>query len=358
MLNGTGAQSYLQSDRDTEAWKSRLEPQLFDGTTQAMEQVVKGAIPLTLTDDCAAIYYAERYPGLKFVGRPVSQGYYVMLVERGQDEWMARLNDALGRVIADGRLTKLYDRWNMSGQAQTLALRDVAEIPAAVKPSLWELIRTNLPILLQAAFVTVMLACVSMPLAILLGIGVAIGRLYGPKWLKPPLVMYVEFLRGTPLLLQLYALFYLLPELFRHYGIDLELPAYVFAIVGLAVNYSAYEAEIYRAGLQAVPRGQLEAALALGMTRRQAILRIVLPQAFRIVIPPVTNDFIALFKDTSVCSVITVVELTKRYSIQANATSAFLELAILTSILYLVMSYPLALLARYAEKHFGTSHIV
>ena len=83
---------------------------------------------------------------------------------------------------------------------------------------------------------------------------------------------------------------------------------------GLAINYSAYEAEIYRAGLQAIPAGQMEAALALGMSRTLALRRVIIPQATRIVIPPVTNDFIALFKDTSVCSVITLTELTKQYS--------------------------------------------
>src|SRR5262249_25661941 len=122
------------------------------------------------------------------------------------------------------------------------------------------------------------------------------------------------------------------------------------AIAGLAINYSAYEAEIYRAGLQAIPRGQMEAALALGMSQSLAIRRIILPQAFRIVIPPVTNDFIALFKDTSVCSVITIVELTKRYSILALSTGAIVELAALTALLYMLMSFPLSLFARWSER--------
>ena len=120
-------------------------------------------------------------------------------------------------------------------------------------------------------------------------------------------------------------------------------------MLGLGINYSAYEAEIYRAGLRAVPVGQLEAALALGLSRGQALRRVVVPQAVRLVIPPVTNDFIALFKDTSLCSVITLVELTKQYNILANSTGTYLELAALTAILYLLMSYPLSLLARRLE---------
>ena len=139
-------------------------------------------------------------------------------------------------------------------------------------------------------------------------------------------------------------IFFLLPE------IGLAIPAVYAAIAGLAINYSAYEAEIYRAGLQAVPRGQMEAALALGMSPWLALRRIIIPQAFRIVVPPVTNDFIAMFKDTSVCSVITVMELTKQYSVQRNDTGATLELAALTALLYLLMSIPLARLASLLER--------
>src|SRR5262249_25377967 len=154
------------------------------------------------------------------------------------------------------------------------------------------------------ALMTIKLACFSMPLAMLLGLIIAIARKYGPPPVNWLAIGYIELLRGTPLLLQLYVIFFLLPE------IGIRIPAFYAAIAGLAINYSAYEAEIYRAGLQAVPRGQMEAALALGMSPWLALRRIIIPQATRIVIPPVTNDFIALFKDTSVCSVITVVELT------------------------------------------------
>ena len=145
-------------------------------------------------------------------------------------------------------------------------------------------------------------------------------------------------------MLQLYTIFFLLPV------IGIRLPALPAAVCGLAINYSAYEAEIYRAGLLAIPVGQMEAALSLGMSKWTALRRVLVPQAVRLVIPPVTNDFIALFKDTSICSVITVVELTKSYSILANSTGAYLELAILTALLYLMMSYPLSLLARRLER--------
>jgi len=191
---------------------------------------------------------------------------------------------------------------------------------------------------------TVLLACTAMPLAILIGMLMAVMRRFGPWYLKRPATLYVEIIRGTPLVLQLYAIFFLLPE------IGIRVNVFWAAVWGLAMNYSAYEAEIYRAGLQAIPKGQLEAAEALGFSKWLALRRIIVPQATRIVIPPVTNDFIALFKDTAVCSVITVVELSKEYYIQARNTGAIIELGLLTALLYLAMSYPLSILASRLER--------
>jgi polar amino acid transport system substrate-binding protein len=192
---------------------------------------------------------------------------------------------------------------------------------------------------------TVLLACTAMPLAMLLGLLVALGRMYGPRWLGLPLAAYVEFLRGTPLLLQLFAIYYLLPE------VGIYLPAFWAGVIGLAVNYSAYESEHYRAGLLAVPRGQWEAALTLGMSKWTALWRVILPQALRTVVPSLTNDFIALFKDTAVCSVIAVIELTGQYQrLLVDQPRMILTFALMAGLLYLLMSYPLALLARRLER--------
>lgn len=152
-------------------------------------------------------------------------------------------------------------------------------------------------------------------------------------------------MRGTPLMLQLYFIFFFLPV------VGVNVPAFWTGIIGLAINYAAYEAEIYRAGLQAVPKGQMEAALALGMPRWAALRLAVVPQALRIIIPPVINDFIALFKDTSVVSVITLVELTKQFSILSRSDPAQIAwLMAVTALLYILMSYPTSLAARYVEK--------
>jgi polar amino acid transport system substrate-binding protein len=203
-------------------------------------------------------------------------------------------------------------------------------------------------LLLRAAWTTVELSFLSMPLAIAIGLLVAIGRLYGPAWIRMPFGVYVEILRGTPLLLQLFVIYYVVPQL-----TGFNLPEFWAGVLGLAINYSAYEAENYRAGLLAIPRGQMEAALSLGMTTRTALRRVIVPQAIRVVIPPVTNDFIALFKDTSVCSMIAVTELTGEYRFLFQShPQLMLEFGFLTAALYMLMSYPLSLVARRLETRF------
>jgi polar amino acid transport system substrate-binding protein len=183
-----------------------------------------------------------------------------------------------------------------------------------------------------------------MALAIVLGIFIMLTRFYGTASLKVVASSYVEIYRGTPLLIQLFILYYGLPN------IGIVLSPLAAAIIGLGMNYAAYEAEVYRAGMEAVPRGQMEAALSLGMPRTLALRRIIFPQAFRISLPAVTNDFIALFKDSSIVSVIAMVELTKTYGILAATTLRYFELGMIVAILYFGMSYPLSILARRLEK--------
>jgi polar amino acid transport system substrate-binding protein len=360
VLGGSAAETYVRKQVG-----DRAEVVAYQGSTDAMQEVVNGKLDATVQDLPPLIFYRDRFPTLHFVGPPVGRGYYVIYLRPGEERLRDALNTALLDLLKSGKLRSLYERYGLWNKAQ----EDLGTVPAqfralyersgpqdqgrntfdktaqekSTQASGWDVVWRNLPILLQAAGLTVLLSCLAMPLAILGGLLVALGRLYGPAPLRFLLGVFVEVLRGTPLLLQLFTLFFILP------AVGIRVPAFLAAVLGLAINYSAYEAEIYRAGLRAIPVGQMEAALALGMSRRQALLRVIIPQAVRLVIPPVTNDFVALFKDTSICSVITIVELTKRYSILANSTGAYLELAVVTAALYLLMSYPLSLLARYLE---------
>jgi His/Glu/Gln/Arg/opine family amino acid ABC transporter permease subunit len=182
-----------------------------------------------------------------------------------------------------------------------------------------------------------------MALAVAVGVLIASGRVYGSRPLQVVLTAWVEIVRGTPLLLQLFVLYFGLAAL-------VQLPAFMAALVGLGLNYAAYESEIYRGALQAVPRGQLDAARTLGFTERQILLLVRGPQAFRLALAPMTNDFVALLKDSSLVSVITVVELTKQTQIFASNIGSWVVPGAMCAVMYLAMSLPLARLARRIEK--------
>jgi polar amino acid transport system substrate-binding protein len=314
----------------------------------------------TIQDSTAATYFLGEIPELKAVGEPRKPGFYVIYLRKGDDELRRQIDDAIGEGFRDGTLRAIYRKYGLwNADQEWLSYTQTGDWPAdedsEVRATALE--RTNpwprmLRELIQAAGMTVFLSITSFPLAMLIGLLVALGRVYGPGWLAVPLGVYVEVIRGTPLLLQLYTIYYLLPKLFP----GLALSPLEAGILGLAINYSAYEAENYRAGLLAIPHGQMEAALSLGMTKLTAIRRVIVPQAVRIVIPPVTNDFIALFKDTSVCSVILITELTRKYNELYNFNREYIiELAFVTAGLYLIMSYPLAILARYLERRLAAN---
>jgi len=165
---------------------------------------------------------------------------------------------------------------------------------------------------------------------------------------RAPLAVYVELIRGTPVLLQLFVLYYGLASIVR-------LPAFAAAVLGLGLNYAAYESEIYRAALQAIPRSQLEAARTLGLSEAQILRLVRAPQALRLALAPMTNDFVALLKDSSLVSVITVVELTKQTAIYATTIGSWVVPGMLCAVIYLAMSLPLSRLARRLERKWRTA---
>src|SRR5262249_13395265 len=176
------------------------------------------------------------------------------------------------------------------------------------------------------------------------------------RWLA---VAYVEFFRGVPVLLLLFLLYYGLPSVGRSLGLGgaLELGPLTAAVLGLGLNYAAYEAEIYRAGIHSISPGQWEAAAALGMSPGLGSRRVILPQALRLILPPSTGDFVALFKDTSIVSGITLVELSKSYQILSTSGADYAQIAeigAVTAALYLLMALPLGYLSRSLEKRWAT----
>ncbi len=345
VLQGSAAEAYAKNE-----FGNSVDLKLYPEVTSVMGLVEQGQLDATVQDVPISLHYAADFPGLHAVGESVAPGYYVAYVQQGNTELRDKLNAAILKAARNGTLRQIYEKYGVWNDDQASIAEIASDWPPKVDatPSRWANMPHYIWLLLRAAWITLQLSFLSMPLAMAIGLLVAIGRLYGPALIRWPLEAYVELIRGTPLLLQLFVIYYLVP---KYTGIGL--PEFWAGVLGLAVNYSAYEAENYRAGLLAIPRGQLEAALALGMNTRTALRRVIVPQAVRIVIPPVTNDFIALFKDTSVCSMIAVVELTNMYRFLFQGHPRLtLEFGIITASLYLAMSYPLSIIARRMETKF------
>ena len=206
--------------------------------------------------------------------------------------------------------------------------------------------RDFLPILLQGMGMTVLVTLCALVLATLLGMVWAVMRTSGVAALEWPAKAFTNIIRGIPILVQLFYIYFVLPEL----GVDLS--AFQAGVIGLGIAYSAYMGEVFRAGILAVDHGTIEAAESLGMTRARIFLRVVLPQAVRIVLPPYGNNLIMLLKDSSQASVITVAEMSTQARLIAASTFKNQEVWTLVALLYLCLSIPLILIVGRLEKRF------
>ncbi|HEX5327053.1 MAG TPA: amino acid ABC transporter permease [Acetobacteraceae bacterium] len=195
-------------------------------------------------------------------------------------------------------------------------------------------------VFLQGLAITVLLTAIVIVLAGTLAIPLALARLSTLRLIRWPADFYVEVIRATPLILQLIYIYYVLPSA----GVKLQ--PFTAAILGLTMNYAAYMSEVYRSGILAVPRGQSEAAASLGLRPTPAFLKVILPQAVRIVLPALGNYLISLFKDTALASVVTVQELMFSGEIIAARNYQYFTVYTVTAILYFAVGYPSALLVR------------
>jgi polar amino acid transport system substrate-binding protein len=334
----------------------------YDDDVHPYEDLQQGRLDAVLLDNIIAARSMRRTPGLySHFDTPVAKGHYIIVTARENTALRDQVNEVLKARMRDGTLERIYRKWQIwdefqqpffdevlaaSAKPATTAVKAEAPKPISRRDAL---IR-YLPALLRAAGITIVMSCLAMALAVIVGVLVATGRVYGNPIVRVILTTYVEITRGTPVLLQLFVLYYGLSAI-------IKLPAFVAALIGLGLNYAAYESEIYRGSMEAVPRGQLEAARILGLTEFQVFRYVRGPQAFRIALPPMTNDFVALLKDSSLVSVITVVELTKQTQIFAANIGSWVIPGLLCAALYLLMSLPLARLARALETRWKAASV-
>lgn len=337
----------------------RVVPVSYDDDVHPYTDLLEGRVDAVLLDHVIAERALKRTPGFVIQPDVIARGHYVAVFSKEN----ASLRDSADAVLLarmrDGSLERTFRRWGVWDDEQaayqqrllaggsTVSATATAMAKPAAKPAVAPTsVAAYLPALLRAALITLGLSLAAMLLAVTLGGAIAWGRVYGGGITRGLLATYVEVVRGTPVLLQLFVLYYGLSTIVR-------LPALLAAIIGLGLNYAAYESEIYRSALLAIPRAQLEAARTLGLSEWQAFRLVRGPQALRLALAPMTNDFVALLKDSSLVSVITVVELTKQTAIYATNVGSWLVPGMLCGAIYLALSLPLSRVARALEERWS-----
>ena len=322
----------------------------YDDDVHPYSDLLLGRVDAVVLDNVLADRAMRRNAGLFTHPEALAVGHYIVITAPENTALRDQVDaDPARRRCATARSKRIFRKWNVWNDDQPRLYARIAERgrptqaqPAAVA-STSELVARYVPSLFRAALITLVLSFAAMALAVALGVLIATGRVYGDPVSRLLLTVYVEVMRGTPVLLQLFVIYYGLASVIR-------LPAFVAALLGLGLNYAAYESEIYRSALEAVPRGQLDAARILGFSRMQTLRLVRAPQAFRLALAPMTNDFVALLKDSSLVSMLTVVELTKQTQIFATNIGSWVIPGLLCALLYLAMSLPLGYLARRLEE--------
>jgi polar amino acid transport system substrate-binding protein len=330
----------------------RLEVVLYEGQQEPYADLASGRVDAVLLDHVIADVYGCGTKGVECLPGDVARGVYVIGMRRDRPQLADAVDRALAAMIADGELRRILTAWKLWDArqdellARSSALLAAAQSPVA-SPSPPLVARrfdaAQWALFLKGAGVTLLLSVCAFAIALPFGLLLAVLRSFGGRFSRALATAYVELFRGTPVLLQLYVLYFALAPV-------VKLGAFQAAVLGLGLNYAAYEAEVHRGALLALPPGQSEAARALGLGRLQALRHVLLPQSFRNALPALTNDFVALLKDSSLVSVITVVELTKRMTIAAVDMRDWLGPGLACAALYFAMSFPLARLSLRLER--------
>ena len=343
-----------------------VQVKTYDQEVSAYQDIVNGRLFGVLLDYPIAKYYAAPNPALELTGPPFGRISYGIAVEKDNAALQREIDGALRDLTVSGELRGILSRWGLWTSSVAQAFGQPLEPSAAdteyqafvaaqiPKSGFWSHLQSYAgawPLLRRAALLTLGVSLAAMTVAVATGFLLAVCRVFGPPPLRWLATVYVEVMRGTPLLIQLLFIFYGLPN------IGLRLSPFIASVLGLGLNYAASEAENYRAGLLAVPVGQWQAAYALGLTQLKALRLVIVPQAMRLVLPPLTNDFIALLKDSSLVSALTMVELTGAYNRLATETFDYFGTGLLVALLYLLLGLPFVRLARSLERQLGKGRL-
>lgn len=283
----------------------------------------------------------QSFRDLKTVGRRFTDEKFGVAIGLDSDDLRLEINKALKKIKETGEYDRIHEKW--FGEAAERA----AEAEALrTKPKAFDfgIVRKTSRLFLRGVWLTARLALLSLGLGLPIGLLLALMRVQSSRLIAAPAAVYVEVMRGTPLLVQILFIYFVLP----YFGV--YLPAFTSGVIALTLNCAAYISEIFRAGILSIDVGQMEAARSLGMSYAQAMKRIILPQTFRRVVPPLTNEGIALLKDSSLVSVIGLTELARTGQELASRYAAPLTIWPVVAIFYLLLTFPLTRVAEYLER--------
>lgn len=283
----------------------------------------------------------QSFRELKTVGHRFTDEKFGIALAQGSEDLQQEINQALKKIRETGEYDRIHEKW--FGEAAERAAQLQAQ---QTKPKVFDLgiVQRTWRIFLRGVWLTAQLAFLSLILGLPIGLLLALLRVQSSRLLAAPAAVYVEVMRGTPLLVQILFIYFVLP----YFGV--YLPAFTSGVIALTLNSAAYISEIFRAGILSIDAGQMEAARALGMSYPQAMRNIILPQTFRRVVPPLTNEGIALLKDSSLVSVIGLTELARSGQELASRYAAPLTIWPVVAIFYLLLTFPLTRVAEYLER--------
>jgi len=334
----TTAQSLTTNYADL-AREAGADVEGVEGFAQAAALVVQGRVDALINDNLAALDYlnttgSDQIEIAGDAGDEVSQ--QKLAFRKDDSALLQQANDAIAALKADGTLKKISEKYfkldvsvENSGEADLSGGRAVRSDADIVKDAAW-------PMLKKLLIATIPITIISFALGLVLAVAAALANISGSRVLGAIARVYISIIRGTPLLVQLFIVFYGLPE------IGLDLPPWPSAILALSLNVGGYAAEIVRSAILSVPKGQFEAASTIGMGYWQTLRRIIFPQAARTAVPPLSNTLISLLKDTSLLSVVLVTELFREAQIAASAAQTFFPLYLTAALYYWVVCALLA----------------
>jgi lysine-arginine-ornithine-binding protein len=283
----------------------------------------------------------QSFRELKTVGRRFTDEKFGIAMAQNSEDLQQEINKALKKIRETGEYDRIHEKW--FGEVAERAAEQQSQL---TKPKVFDLsiIRRTFWVFLRGVWLTARLALLSLGLGLPIGLLLALMRVQSSRLIAAPAAVYVEVMRGTPLLVQILFIYFVLP----YFGV--YLPAFTSGVIALTLNSAAYISEIFRAGILSIDVGQMEAARSLGMTYSQAMQKIILPQTFRRVVPPLTNEAIALLKDSSLVSVIGLTELARTGQELASRYAAPLTIWPVVAVFYLLLTFPLTRVAEYLER--------